>query len=381
MEKIVRIEDWARAEVIQKMIASVHAEIREVTPDVVRVAFALYDEATDTLKTFVYSSDTPTALPHYAAKLSDVPSLAALVKDRRCRTISDMPALPMISIHTRQLVNAGYRSSYTLPIFKGDSFLGFLFFNSLLPNYFDVRRRQHLAVFAQLITVSILYALAPLDTLKSAVSLVASLGRLRDDETGAHLERMSRYAWIVAQQIAIERSISDEFVELIQLFSPLHDIGKIGIPDAILLKPGPLDREEMEIMKRHPELGAQIIQRISGTFHLESHLHLKVLKNIVLYHHESFDGTGYSGGLAGEEIPLEARVVSIADVYDALTSVRPYKDAWDPAKAVAWLREQSGKKFDPACVDAFCRRHADIEAVRLQFQTEIPPEMSRIYYH
>ncbi|MFC1684295.1 HD domain-containing phosphohydrolase [Pseudomonadota bacterium] len=164
----------------------------------------------------------------------------------------------------------------------------------------------------------------------------------RDNETGLHIIRMSKYC----QLLAIQIGWNETNAELILHSSPMHDIGKLGIPDRILLKPGKLDAEEWEIMKSHSLKGAEIL-----TGH-PSEL-LRMAKDIALYHHEKWNGKGYPYGLNGKEIPLSARIVSIIDVFDALTSKRPYKEAWPLEQALDEIKAGRGEHFDPDITDAF----------------------------
>ncbi|WP_423708575.1 HD domain-containing phosphohydrolase [Undibacterium sp. WLX3042] len=164
----------------------------------------------------------------------------------------------------------------------------------------------------------------------------------RDPETGAHIVRMANYSKIIAEQLGL--SAADQ--QLILETAPMHDVGKVGIPDSILLKPGKLTADEFSVMKQHTRLGYEILAGSSSNL-------LTAGAEIALAHHEKFDGSGYPNGLAGENIPLFARIVAVADVFDALTSERPYKKAWDNELALAHLREGAGKHFDPLCVDAF----------------------------
>jgi putative two-component system response regulator len=165
---------------------------------------------------------------------------------------------------------------------------------------------------------------------------------LKDEETANHLKRMSFYSVILGTAIGMP----EEKLKMLSLASTMHDVGKIGIPDSILLKPGKLTVEEFEIMKTHPKIGEQLL---SG---LESD-HVQMAASIAISHHEKFDGSGYPNGLAGEAIPLEGRIVAIADVFDALTSARPYKEAWPIDKAVQHIKDGSGKHFDPQLVSHF----------------------------
>lgn len=171
----------------------------------------------------------------------------------------------------------------------------------------------------------------------------------RDGETGAHLERVAEVARIIADELGL----GERQARTIYLASPLHDVGKIGVPDQILLKTGTFTPEERAEMQRHTEFGAEIL---AGG---ESEL-VQVAEKIAASHHEKWDGTGYPKGLKGTDIPLEARIVAVADVFDALCSERPYKAAWAPEVAAREIIQTSGRHFDPACVAAFCRRWKDI---------------------
>jgi HD-GYP domain-containing protein (c-di-GMP phosphodiesterase class II) len=153
------------------------------------------------------------------------------------------------------------------------------------------------------------------------------------------------------------------------LFSPLHDIGKIGIPDSILLKPGLLDMNEREIMKTHTGKGRQVIDRMLIDFAIESE-YVSILRNIAEHHHETLDGKGYPQGLSGDQIPMESRIVAVADVFDALTSCRPYKEAWSIDDAIGELRKLAGNKLDPDCVEALIGNRSQLEQIRNQFKED-----------
>ena len=171
---------------------------------------------------------------------------------------------------------------------------------------------------------------------------LAKAGEYRDQETGNHILRMARYSRLIAEAMTLPR----ERCDLIEAAAPMHDIGKIGIPDHILLKPGKLTREEFDIMKSHPLFGYQILHNSPSKY-------LSLGAEIALNHHEKVDGSGYPHGKVRDEIPLEARIVAVADVYDALTSVRPYKKSWSTEDSMAHLKSSRGSHFDPDCVDAF----------------------------
>jgi two-component system response regulator RpfG len=190
---------------------------------------------------------------------------------------------------------------------------------------------------------------------KETLLRLARAGEFRDEETGYHLIRMSRYSRLIASGIGLDR---DE-AETIELAAPLHDIGKIGIPDQILLKPSKLDETEWEVMRRHPVIGHEILKGSASKY-------VRMGALIALGHHEKYDGSGYPNGLVGDHIPLCARIVAVADVYDALTSIRPYKAAWASEKAFEYLTSQRGRHFDPRLIEAFAALHKEV----LEIQTE-----------
>lgn len=194
------------------------------------------------------------------------------------------------------------------------------------------------------------------DTRKEVIYRLGRAGEYRDNETGNHVIRMSQFSYLLSQKMGFPT----KQCELILNASPMHDIGKIGIPDKILLKPGKLDHEEWEIMKTHVIKGVEIL---SGN---DSEL-IRTARNIAWHHHEKWDGSGYPEGLKGEGISIEGRVVAVADVFDALTSERPYKKAWEVEEALDFMKEQKGKHFQPELIDAFLDIIPEAIKVRNQF--------------
>jgi len=190
----------------------------------------------------------------------------------------------------------------------------------------------------------------------AALQGLAKLAESRDPETGDHLVRMTLYSVVLAEELAnnkkFDRQITPAYVRSIYRFAPMHDIGKVGISDSILLKPGRLDEAERKEMERHPAIGGQALRRSEAQMNALGHSIFSVGIEIAESHHEKWDGSGYPAGLAGEAIPLSARIVAVADVFDALTSKRPYKDAWPVERAIAAIDESAGKQFDPDVVSA-----------------------------
>lgn len=196
---------------------------------------------------------------------------------------------------------------------------------------------------------------------------LAVAAEYKDEDTGAHLLRMSNYSAAIARRIGL----NERTVEAILHAAPMHDIGKIGIVDRILLKPGKLDAQEWEIMRQHTVIGGKILAGSrSGC--------IRLAEVIALTHHEKWDGSGYPRGLKGEGIPLVGRIVAVADVYDALTSRRPYKEAFPAEKACAILREGSGAHFDPRVLDAFFAIDSEITSIRTRYQDHGPSLLKRM---
>lgn len=196
-------------------------------------------------------------------------------------------------------------------------------------------------------------SLVHIDELKRThLELIQRLGRaaeFKDNETGLHVMRMSHVSGRLALQLGMDAHFSEQLIHA----APMHDIGKIGIPDHVLLKPGKLDEEELALMRKHPEMGAKILDNSTSPL-------IKLAHSVALYHHEKWDGSGYPFGLKGEAIPIEARIVAVADVFDALLNKRPYKEAWPVEQAVAEIETNRGKHFDPAIVDAMLQCLPDI---------------------
>lgn len=205
---------------------------------------------------------------------------------------------------------------------------------------------------------------------------LAKLAEYRDTDTGSHLERIREFSRIIAEEMAKKPAyadyISPEYVDDIFCSAILHDIGKVGVPDAILLKQGRLNDEEFEIIKKHSLLGGQALSAIDRQFKGQSFL--TIAKEIAYYHHERWDGNGYPEGLVGNQIPLSARIVAIADVYDALTSKRSYKNSFSHEKAKEIIIEENGRLFDPDIVEAFLAHEKEFAVIRERMRQEAKGE-------
>lgn len=267
------------------------------------------------------------------------------VLSRIQRLLTGPPYLPVIVVTadatreaTRRALGLGASDFLTKPVDPAEVLLRT---NNLLRGY---RLRNHLNDLVERATADV--DQARLETL----ACLATASEFRDDQTRRHTQRVGHTAGLIAERMGL----ADASVQLIRSAAPLHDIGKLGIPDSILLKPGSLTGDEIDAMRTHVEIGAQILAAgHSPVLHLAG--------KIALCHHERWDGNGYLRGLSGEEIPIEARITALADDFDALTHVRPYKPAWPLERTVDELQSQRGKHFDPDVVDAFMTlEHEDL---------------------
>ncbi len=230
------------------------------------------------------------------------------------------------------------------------------------PDLVKTRVKTHLALHHQKIALEQLVAERTAELVETRLEIIRRLSRAaeyRDNETGQHVVRMSRYSHL----IALACGASEAESELILHAAPMHDIGKIGVPDRILLKAAALTEEEWVLMKAHTVNGAQIIGDHPSPL-------LAAARDVAMYHHERWDGSGYPSGLAGERIPRIGRIVALADVFDALTSARPYKLAWSPEDAMEYIRTQRGRHFEPSVVDALIQVLPQCLAVKAEYTDE-----------
>jgi len=346
------------------------ARSRATAPRIDRISVAIYEPKTDLLKTYVHSSNDENPLTLYSAKLADSASMQEILKVGRPRVVNDLDIFSNVPAeHSRRIAANQYQSSYTMPMFLNGEFFGFLFFNSRQKKVFDESVLHYLDMLGHLLSLLVIHEVSTTRSLLAIVKTAANMTHHRDLETGAHLDRMSNYSRLIAKEVAKKYGLDDDFVEHVFLFSPLHDIGKIGISDSILLKPSQLTAAEFDTMKFHAAKGGEIIDMMLGNLGLKEFPHAEILRNIALYHHEAVNGSGY-GGLKDEEIPIEAKIVAVADVFDALTSVRPYKDAWSNDKAYDFLQTMAGSKFNLDCVAALVKCRMEVEIIQNKFKED-----------
>ncbi len=346
-----------------------HALVQERYDFIERIAVVSYEAQTDRLKTFVHSSGGDEPLSFYESRLAASSSLSQIAATRKPRVVQDLGVAygRRSGEHSLRIRGTGYAASYTMPVINHGTLAGFLFFNSRTPWVFTTPVLDYLNLVGHVLSLMVVNELVCVGTLLSAVRTITHIAQCRDFETGSHLERMAHYSRVIALAVAPQRQRDDAFVEHVFRFAPLHDIGKIAVPDDLLQKPGRLTDEEFKAIQAHTVKGVEIIDTMLDQFGLSGVPHTDMLRNIALHHHETPDGLGYPHGLAGEDIPLEARICAVADVFDALTSKRPYKDAWSNEQAFELLQRQAGPKFDPDCVAALLAQREEVARIQAEF--------------
>lgn len=348
-------------------LAALHGALRQRYPFIDRMAMALYDPDTRQLRTFLQSQDGQAPLALYETLLEDAPALASLLERREARVVQDLSVYDGgAHPHTRALRAQGYASSYTLPFYWNGNLEAFIFFNSHEKGRFPEALLGELDAWGHLAGTLALCELSAVRALMAALRTANTMVHLKDPETGGHLERMAHFSRLIARHLSRtgKHPFDDETIEHIFAFAPLHDVGKIGVPDAVLMKPSILTDPEWKVMQRHSTNGREVVDAILAHFGAEHLEHVDLLRHVAESHHEMLDGSGYPGHLNGEAVPIVARIIAVADIFDALTSHRPYKEPWTNADAFDYLRRQAEHKLDKDCVEALIQ--AGEEVVRIQ---------------
>ena len=357
-----RLELLSRPGPLTPKLQFIHELIRRRFDFVDRVAVAVFDPYSNRLKTYVSSNAKEDPLERYEFPLIKARSLLeSLVKGPR--VVNDLTVFAEgHHEHTKRIREFGFQSSYTVPLLHDHVFQGFIFLNSYQKNCFSDEAVAELDVYCHLISNTIERDLSGVEILDGALDLVSAILQTRGMESEArrgHMTRITRL--ITAELVATGRcNYDDETIERIARFSAFHDIGKLAVPESVLLKPEKLTSQEFAVASLHATKGLEIIDHILRSFHLESAPGVQMLRNIVLSHHEKMDGTGYPNGLQGKKIPMEARIVGVADIYDALTSNRPHRFPVSSEEAFARI-EKEASQLDPDCVAALIRCREQIE--------------------
>ena len=302
--------------------------LREQYSGIDRLSLALYQPDSDQLSTFTCAGDDASPLTGYS------------------------------------VLGQGYRSSLTMPLTVEGHFLGMLFLNARTIDYFSAPMAAYCTLWGHLVGQTLAQEQETLRRLHALARWALDVSGVRCIESDDHMQRMAAYTRLIARQLQSSQPLSDSWIEYLTLFAPLHDIGKISVPDRILHKPGSLTAEEFDEMKRHVSGGKTLLEKAIRRFDLARIEHIDMLMNIIQYHHEKLDGSGYLGLNGTHEIPLEARIVAVADILDALLNARCYKQAWEEDAVWQELERLSGRQLDPDCVAAVLDNKAAIQDIQ-----------------
>jgi response regulator RpfG family c-di-GMP phosphodiesterase len=329
----------------------------------------LEDDGTSVRASYGISNDNPVDLARnllgYQTSIKGG-SLEKILRTGEVRVINDLKTYigeKPVNEYNKIILDSGIKSSITLPLKINKKPIGIIFFSSNKRNVYNKEHVQLLKTLVNSISISFHKNILINDILYSSILALAKLAESRDKDTGEHLQRIKVYSGLIARLLAKNSSkykehIDGDFILDVEKFSPLHDIGKVSIRDDILLKPGKLTPEEFEVMKSHTIFGTKVLKEADSYINKKGKSIFKTGIEIAESHHEKWDGTGYPNGLREEKIPLSARIVALADVFDALSSSRPYKEAYSFEKTCSIILEGKGTHFDPEILDIF-NEHID----------------------
>lgn len=343
------------------------------------IGIALISEDKKIVKaSYGVSDGTITGLPEKIMGVSwplKETSLGLVLESGKARIINDLDEYckgKPLKPYNKIILEAGVNASIALPLKVSGEHVGMIFFSSKYKNVYNTDHLNILGTLANSLAISFNQNILANDLQYSSVLALAKLSEARDEDTGEHMERMGKYSRTIAQLLyenqLYPEEITIEYIDLIERFSPLHDIGKVGILDEILLKPGKLTPEEFNDMKKHTLFGAKVLKAADMNLLKKGKSVFGLGVEIAEEHHEKWDGSGYPYGRKAQEIPLSARITAIADVLDALTSKRPYKEAFSLDESLRIIMEGRGKHFDPSIIDVIFKNRKRIEDIYYKYK-------------
>lgn len=324
-------------------------------------------------------NDLPKKLVGIRAEISRT-SLERIVKEGTPRIINDLETYIKNKDvdYNKVLLEAGIKSSISLPLKVKDKPIGIIFFSSINKNIYKQEHIEFLKTLSNSIAISLNKNILIDEMLYSTLLALTKMAETRDENTADHLDRMTAYSVKITefllQDKLYEEEITVPFLKGIERFSPMHDIGKVGVKDGILLKPGKLTTDEYEEMKKHVAYGADVLRTAESNIAKQKYSMFKMGIEIVEGHHEWWNGLGYPYKKSGYDIPLSARIVAVADVFDALTSKRPYKRAFEFEESIEYIIEGSGSHFDPAIIYSLEKHKQEFYELYLSFQKNKPAD-------
>ncbi|WP_224067556.1 HD domain-containing phosphohydrolase [Vibrio penaeicida] len=361
---------------LNQHLEHVHHQIKDKVPQVDRISFTLYDAHLDLLRTYAESDTDGNTLSHHEYPFSECRSLQECANKNLYRVINDIATTVNSNRHhSRWLIEQGYLSSFTVPTYHHNQFIGFINFNSHQSHVFSPQVQNELMPFCEQINFTINSEYSLVHSILTSAELTRDIYPGAQSDSDEHILRVSLYAKLIALEVSELYELDDETIEHIHLFSRLHDIGKIALPDTLLLKPITLNAQERKVMESHVDKGLIIINKILHNLGSPKHPCIQVLKDIMAYHHEFLDGSGYPNGASHSDIPVSARIVAVANIFDALTSHRPYAQTWCVTSALLELEKMvADGKLDGNCVNVLRDHQGYITQVLEQHPEHDPRE-------
>ncbi|GMQ47477.1 HD-GYP domain-containing protein [Vibrio sp. 10N] len=366
--------DVSHADTVGEALKRTHRSIQQQAPEIVRLAFASYDASYGTLRTFAHSTVIGRPLRHYSAPINADSSLGKSIARQTSRVLNDIPSqVTDTNGHSHWLLEQGYQASLSQPVYDNDQFLGVLFFDASQPHYFDSVSQEALIDYSAPLMTTI-------TTQRRCINAMSDLGHsLRHtsfehpDESQDHAYRVGQFAQLIGQHLAELYQLDDETLDHIVQFAQLHDIGKYSVLGSTQ------QSLWLEDWGNHLQLTAQIqhglnlVNDLARQVHQQQHTCLQLLRDIIQYHHEYLDGSGAPNGLSHAQIPVSARIVTVANIFDALTSHRYYSESWSLTHALLELEKMVATgKIDGNCVQAL---RAQQDSVRQVMQSVHLPRM------
>ncbi len=361
-------------ESLNEQLQRIKGRMQVHLPELDRVSFALFDEQKNLLKTYADSAFWNLQQAHNEAPMKELPALTRCALLGQNRIIDDLTQLPLTK-HIEMLLAYGYRSSAAIPCYENDQFSGFIFLNSRSLHVFSEPVMERLRPYLDMIKFCIMSEHEIVHRIAEAAKAIVNGTNLALKDSLAHKERVAFYTKLIASHIANEYQFDDETVEHLTLFAQFHDIGKVRLPEHLICKHSSLDGDERLQIRCYVQHGIDIVDEILSSLGYPQHPSVSLLTDIMTYHQEFLDGSGYPRGVAGEHIPISARIITTANIFDALTAHRPYRQAWSIPHAMLEMEKMVNQgKLDRCCVDALREYQNEISAERDKYPEYDPKD-------
>lgn len=348
---------------LNQKFTAIHQRMQAHHALIERVCFVLYDPCDHLLKTYADSTHPCLSGFHFQSPISSLPALKPCLESRTHAVFADLNELRSCSF-VRHLLEQGYHSSMVWPVFSAKQFRGFIFALSSHVGAFDKQDFTHLTPYLNMLQTAVLAEFELVSALLNKAHAVVARSPIYQRESSAHKQRMAAYCELIATGLAERYDFDDEWIEHLSLFSQFHDIGKVMLPPELLCKQERLTREEVVQLQSHIEHGEKLLEQFANQLGELEHPTIELFAQVIAHHYEFLDGSGYPRQLKAEAIPISSRIVCVANIFDALTSHKPYKQAWSIPYAMIELGKMVAEgKLDGECVNVLREHQAALKAI------------------